>query len=334
MAVDNIIRRINTLKALKYLQTVDSATKNDIAIATEISFPTVGKILTELQESGEIISQTFDSSNGGRPAERFAINAQNTMTLGLFLDSNSFEYMICDSLKNVLEDKSIILTDSDNLLEKLISLIIRLLKKYPAIKILSLGVPGSVNNEKLEFMPERYKNFNGLDIKKLLEERLHIPVLVENDINAIASGQYTRNFPEFKGNAAHLYIAEDGLGIGITVNGKILHGDHGVAGEIGFMPYNDSMNIRQALDKAMLDNDANRLSRVIAKIIALTTCLINPSYFSMSGIGVNEELLPLIAKYVSEVIPNMPLPTIIAVDNIRELYFYYLIDVANNFLYS
>lgn len=328
---NNLIRKINELKVIHFLQTVDSATKNEISAATDLSFPTVGKILADLIVEGEIASHTFDSSHGGRPAERFVVNSLNSLVLSLYLGDDSFEYQISDSLKNVIEDKSVKIHDEKVAMDMLIDFIDKRIKEFPAVKILSIGVPGSINNGQLQFMPKRYKDFDGKNIKKELAARFNLPVLVENDINAITYGQYTRMLPDFKGSSAYFYNGADGIGMGLTINGTLVRGDNGIAGEAGFMPMVNGKNVREAIEMAESEQE---IAEVIAYVLATTTCLINPSYFSISGVNITESLIPVIYEQAKKIIPNMPLPKLVAVENIRQLYFYSLVDTALEELYS
>jgi glucokinase len=66
----------------------------------------------------------------------------------------------------------------------------------------------------------------------LLTERLGVPVLVENDVNAAALGAVTLSG---KQDLVYLSIGT-GLAAGIVLGGRLRRGDHGAAGEIGHVP--------------------------------------------------------------------------------------------------
>jgi glucokinase len=71
-----------------------------------------------------------------------------------------------------------------------------------------------------------------LPLQKAVEDRLHVPVKVTNDANAAALGE--RMFGGAKGLDDFMMITlGTGLGSGIVVNGDLLYGHDGFAGEVG-----------------------------------------------------------------------------------------------------
>ena len=102
------------------------------------------------------------------------------------------------------------------------------------IKAVCLGMAGSVNPYKgtIYLAPNLgLKNFN---IKKMLENDIDYPVLVENDVNLAALG--IKNFEVEKSSKNLLAIfVGTGIGGGLVLNGKLFRGSNFVAGEIGHM---------------------------------------------------------------------------------------------------
>jgi glucokinase len=104
--------------------------------------------------------------------------------------------------------------------------------KRKDIEAVCLGVPGSVNPHTgvIGLAPNLgLKDFN---IKENLEEKVSIPILVENDVNLGALG--IKNFGVGK-NAVNMLAVFIGTGIGggLILEGKIYRGSKFVAGEIG-----------------------------------------------------------------------------------------------------
>lgn len=71
-----------------------------------------------------------------------------------------------------------------------------------------------------------------LDIGRRLESRLGIPVLIQNDANCAALGEYWCGAGQ---GAASLFLFTLGTGVGgsLIIDGKLWEGSHGIAGEIG-----------------------------------------------------------------------------------------------------
>ncbi|MBQ7037396.1 MAG: ROK family protein [Clostridia bacterium] len=105
----------------------------------------------------------------------------------------------------------------------------RIRDKYP-FKRVGVGVPGVMNNGLLTATNLPFKN---TPLRKELENRLYLPVRVENDANCAALGEAVCG----KGKAYHnmiLVTLGTGIGGGVIVDKKILSG-RGGAGEIGHM---------------------------------------------------------------------------------------------------
>lgn len=97
-----------------------------------------------------------------------------------------------------------------------------------------VGVPGLVDVERGVLRHAVNLGVNGEDVplRDLLTQRLAVPVVLENDVNAAALA------------ARGLVGADDvvylsvgtGLAAGLVVDGRLRRGEHGAAGEIGHIP--------------------------------------------------------------------------------------------------
>ncbi len=92
---------------------------------------------------------------------------------------------------------------------------------------------GFLNSERtLVFASPNQGNWRDAPFKALLEEAFHLPAYLEMDANAAALGEAW--FGAGRGSQHFVYlIVGTGIGSGIVVNGEVLHGWRGTAGEIG-----------------------------------------------------------------------------------------------------
>ncbi|MFA6336106.1 MAG: ROK family protein, partial [Bacteroidales bacterium] len=67
------------------------------------------------------------------------------------------------------------------------------------------------------------------------EEKLHIPVFIENDAKAIALAEFRLGTARSKKDVLVLYL-DWGIGLGIIINGKLYRGVSGFAGEFSHIP--------------------------------------------------------------------------------------------------
>ena len=82
-----------------------------------------------------------------------------------------------------------------------------------------------------------FGNWLGSEIKEILEDKFHLPVTVINDANAAALGEQCYGRAKGCENALVVTIGT-GVGGGIVVGGRVIHGIHGAGGEIGHMVLN------------------------------------------------------------------------------------------------
>lgn len=95
-----------------------------------------------------------------------------------------------------------------------------------------IGVPGPVNHEDGMVYTLPNVGWTNVPIRRDLEERLHVPVDVDNDGNANALGECTFGAGKGMRNLVLLTLGT-GLGGGVIINGDILRGANNVAGEVG-----------------------------------------------------------------------------------------------------
>ena len=102
-----------------------------------------------------------------------------------------------------------------------------------AVKAISAAVPGTTSVEcGLIFKAPNLPALDNFQISAALEKELGIKAIIENDANAAAIGENWRGAA--KGFADSIMVMlGTGVGGGIIIDGKILRGKDGTAGEIG-----------------------------------------------------------------------------------------------------
>lgn len=100
---------------------------------------------------------------------------------------------------------------------------------------LGIGVPGLVNNrtgrvEAMRALPALV----GVDIVSELSRQTHLPVLVDNNANAVAYGEWRVGAARGKRDVFVVAIG-NGIGAGLIIDGRLYRGATGFAGEFGHM---------------------------------------------------------------------------------------------------
>ena len=102
------------------------------------------------------------------------------------------------------------------------------------IKAMGIGAPnGNYYNGTIEFAPNLSWAKNGVvPLAKLFSDSLGIPVALTNDANAAAIGEMVYGVARGMKNFIVITLGT-GVGSGIVVNGQLLYGHDGFAGELG-----------------------------------------------------------------------------------------------------
>lgn len=103
---------------------------------------------------------------------------------------------------------------------------------------IGIGVPSVVDTNGIVYDVQNIPSWKKVELKKIMEERYHLPVSVNNDANCFALGE--KYFG--KGKDFHSMIGltiGTGLGAGIIINDRLYAGVNCGAGEFGCVEYLD-----------------------------------------------------------------------------------------------
>jgi glucokinase len=107
------------------------------------------------------------------------------------------------------------------------------------IRAIGIGVPSVVDIEYgIVYDVQNIPSWKKVELKKLMEERYHLPIFVNNDANCFALGE--KYFGKGKGFRSMIGLTiGTGLGAGIIINDKLYAGVNCGAGEFGNVEYLD-----------------------------------------------------------------------------------------------
>lgn len=128
--------------------------------------------------------------------------------------------------------------DPDAITKSLIKNITFLMGKYKNIKGIGIASAGRVlfEEEIIGYATDNLKNWTEYPLVEKLKNKFNIPVFIDNDVNAalLAELKINDSIKEKHNNIVFLTIGT-GLGGALALNGKIIRGNTGSAGEFGHM---------------------------------------------------------------------------------------------------
>lgn len=329
MAFSSIAKNLNAKIVLSCIKTDNSFTKQEIAKQSELSFPTVSKIVDELVEKKVMLSLGIqENSQGGRKAAVFRLNKDFSHALIMFMQDKYIYYRVVDALGKTLRNDRIEYSDALSITQ-FKEVIIQNLHEDALIHAISIGIPGSVNNGKIYYI-DGYDAFIDCELEKELSEHFSITVKISNNMNAIALGMANKLACKEE-NIVCIHLAQTGPGCGAVVNGKAVSGFCGFNGEVGFIPFYDQKTLQ---DVALSGFKNINLGEYLGKIVISLTTILNPRKMILYIEQDVSDWENAMKQYCSQYLPPKVMPEFIISDEYQEDYFYGLTVEGTQILYE
>ncbi|WP_242545754.1 ROK family protein [Amycolatopsis sp. MtRt-6] len=217
----------------------------DVARRTGLSSAAVTKAARPFIEAGyleELASGGRTAPGAGRPANPLAIRPDREYFVGVKITGDDLIGVVTDLRADVRASAHHALTghDVDHVVRALADLVGELLTGSLRERAYCLGVAVSGDVDRASGVV-RYSPFLGwrdVPLASLLEDATGLTVTLENDVKALAVAEQW--FGEGVGASSFaLVTVGTGIGSALVVNGDLVRGAHGVAGEIGHVPVAD-----------------------------------------------------------------------------------------------
>lgn len=235
------IKTLNQFRILNTIRIAGSISRTEIAEIVGHSRATVTNITAQMIASGLIYEKKVEGSSArGRNRVMLAINPEAAYVVGVKVSAFRIGCVVTDILAN--EKSSVIMPvrTAERPVEFVADLIeeaVRHCVKEAGLSLkqisgIGIGVPGLVDSrEGLSYWSPLYKR-GTTPLKELIQKRFNINTYVDNDANAVTLSQLW--VKEGKGiNNFAVVTIEDGLGLGIVIDGELYRGSNGFAGELG-----------------------------------------------------------------------------------------------------
>jgi len=214
----------------------------DLAKLTSLSKQTMSEVIDAFEQQGLVRPVGRSSGNVGRTAVLYELSPDGGHVLGIDLGARRLTVALADIAGRVLAEADEA-TDSRGgawTLDQIARLSDRLARDnhtHPSrIRSIVMATPGVVDPRSgaIEMAPN-IKGLDHLNVVGLLGEKLGNPVILENDINLALLGEIWHGCAQDVDNVAFLALGS-GVGVGLYINGRLVRGENGAAGEIGYLP--------------------------------------------------------------------------------------------------
>lgn len=230
---------------LHLVRTGRAGTRGELQQVTGLSRSTVGLRLDGLLRSGWLREAGSTSSTGGRPPTALEFDQQHAVVLAANLDTRHARVAVLDLGGQVIGEKSghLVIADGPEVVLEVVAdwfaeLLAAAGHDVTAVAGIGLSVPGPVEFDTgLVIRPPIMPGWDEYPIAAQLRRRFDVPVIVDNDANAMALGEQTAGFPDCP--AFVLVKVSTGIGAGVVIDDAVYRGIDGGAGDIGHIRVRD-----------------------------------------------------------------------------------------------
>lgn len=292
----------------------------EIAAMTGLSLPTVNRTVEALRNDGLVLASEDNTGNVGRRPLLYQINNSAGFTIVLYYREGKWLSAVCDLNGEAVYQQSFDFSDGplDKTLDDIAIIVSTLERSVPGGKAaigVGMGIPGAVRSDGTVFSIPKIPSWEGEIIFQKLEERLGLPVYLENDVKVMTAGFYAKRCEHEMKHLLFLHIGS-GLGSGLIINRKLYKGGNCFAGEFGYMIVDGK---KQTERKSSLEETISSLNQLkqagneeaklelvdlIAKVIVNYITVVDPELIVISGEVVDHDMLSLIIKTSHSYLPN------------------------------
>ncbi|QDU08347.1 ROK family transcriptional regulator [Gimesia aquarii] len=235
-----ILSQMNERMVLRILRDNGPSSRAEVKRLSGVTAPTVSKAVSSLLKSGML--EEFDTpvNMRGRPAKRLRLAEKTAQVVGLVVDSPHCR-IVTTGLDGTIRDGAHqefpIPGTYEELLESVINRITTL-KSIDGIKTLGVGIslPGLFDyREGRSILSPNVPITNNQCIGKDLSEQLGLTCVVLQETDALCLAESNSGLAHGIDDFAMLDVST-GIGLGVLIEGRLLKGRSGFAGEIGHLP--------------------------------------------------------------------------------------------------
>lgn len=235
------VQEMNRSLLIQIMRIKGECTRSELAKATGLKQATVSKIMGDFIDCGIVKETRFLEGEKGRRSIGIQLNsaaykaigvklARHYITVGLYdlsgtqYETNTYKIDMAEGSKKAME----IMKNS----------IQYIMEQHPEDYFLGIGVasPGPfVRNEGRIILMTEFPGWEQINIIQELQSCFELPVRVEHDANCCVTAEWWLGANSCQSGTMMSVIVGQGVGAGIIMDGKLLLGSMGIAGEIGHM---------------------------------------------------------------------------------------------------
>lgn len=210
--------------------------RTDLAMELELTPAAISKAIKKLIDEKIIKEKNILLSTGGRPRTTLALNKDYKKIIGINLGVGFIRVVVSNLNGEILKsrERKFLFKTQEKVLNLLDEELLLVLSEHKVEEIMGIGLAthGVVDSKRGVVIISPHFKWKNLDIKREIEKKYNIPVIVENDVRAMLMAEYNYGLAKNMKNFMLLYM-KNGVGAAIFLNGQIFEGSNSASGEIG-----------------------------------------------------------------------------------------------------
>jgi glucokinase-like ROK family protein len=241
----NRVKTHNMQAVLLSLLFQEKAFRVNIAKELSLSTTTITNIIDELSGMGLVTEDGIEEVGGrrkvGRPRAALRLIKDARYAVGVQIGVERYHIALANLKAEILVNKTFSFdrkTDPEVVFQRICQQIEDLIleRRLDRQRVIGVGVgaAGLVNYLSGVNLLSANMGWENVPIRDLLASGLHLPVVVDNNVKAMALGEAFFGAGRNAGSLAFVY-GSTGVGSGLVIGSRLLHGADLGAGEIGHM---------------------------------------------------------------------------------------------------
>jgi len=231
-------------KVVRALAERGSASAIELSRHTGLAKSTMSALVAELKDAGVIIepepTKDARASSRGRPAVQLSLNPQAGTSIGVLPGPDFIGIALVDAAHGIRDERSVEIRPNYSVDQGVEAVGELINQAYAATGLqretllgVGLAMPGPFNHRTgVMLRSTLLPNWVDLDIGAHFAKRFDVPVIADNESNCAAIAEMT--WGAALGQQDFLYAKfDEGVGGAVIVDGRVLRGALGAAGEIG-----------------------------------------------------------------------------------------------------
>lgn len=259
----DLFKAINRNVVLNIIRRERVLSRTQLTELAGLSVGAVSQIIGELIEDGWVLESGEGDYTGGRRQMLLRLNPEAGYAIGVKLMENRVVCAVTNFESQMLHYQDYAIqsgSEPDALCDALTEAITSLIREVKLSRDqffgAGIGLAGVIHQQTGVVHYSPFFGWKDVPLASMLQERLGIPIYVENDVNTLTLSEHLFGSGRHHNNFVVVTVGR-GVGMGMVIDGKLYQGARGGAGELGHIVLDLSLSQQHLPEDGSLETLAS-----------------------------------------------------------------------------